>query len=246
MNSQLFRGAMTALIKPFDSTGQIQEKHLRDLIDLQIQGRVDAIVPCGTTGEASTLNFEEHCQICELIVEHINKRSKVIIGAGSNNTEYAIEPECNDCPGDIDADGPGGDGSCIEGRRCHTFYVYLSRTLFVIQGLNSTPYPNPISNDDYPDLSKIETIHTQFGDIVIEHGDKHAVDYHNSLRASHPDALFIIYGHTHKHICDMKNKPYVLNPGAAGKTRTQGGASCGLINIDTSGNISVEIKKYTK
>ena len=101
-------------------------------------------------------------------------------------------------------------------------------------------------NDDYPDLSKIETIHTQFGDIVIEHGDKHAVDYHNSLRASHPDALFIIYGHTHKHICDMKNKPYVLNPGAAGKTRTQGGASCGLINIDTSGNISVEIKKYTK
>tara|TARA_B100000686_G_scaffold46812_1_gene49891 strand:- start:1224 stop:1730 length:507 start_codon:yes stop_codon:yes gene_type:complete len=102
------------------------------------------------------------------------------------------------------------------------------------------------NNDDYPDLSKIETIHTQFGDIVIEHGDKHAVDYHNSLRASHPDALFIIYGHTHKHICDMKNKPYVLNPGAAGKTRTQGGASCGLINIDTSGNISVEIKKYTK
>ena len=91
MNAPLFRGAMTALITPFDSSGQIQEKHLRDLIDLQVQGRVDAIVPCGTTGEASTLNFEEHCQICKLIVEHVNKRTKVIIGAGSNNTEHAIK-----------------------------------------------------------------------------------------------------------------------------------------------------------
>ncbi len=102
------------------------------------------------------------------------------------------------------------------------------------------------NNDDYQDLSKIETIHTQFGDIVVEHGDKHAIDYHNSLRESHPDALFIIYGHTHKHICDMSTKPYVLNPGAAGKTRTQGGASCGLITMEASGKISVEIKKYTK
>ncbi len=102
------------------------------------------------------------------------------------------------------------------------------------------------NNDNYPDLPKIETIQTQFGDIIIEHGDHHAVDYHNSLRESHPNALFIIYGHTHKHICDMKVKPYVLNPGAAGKTRTQGGASCGLINMDISGNISVEIKKFTK
>ncbi len=102
------------------------------------------------------------------------------------------------------------------------------------------------NNDDYSDLSKIEIIQTQFGDIVVEHGDKHTTDYHNSLRESHPNALFIIYGHTHKHICDMKIKPYVMNPGAAGKTRTQGGASCGLINIDISGNISVEIKKFTE
>ena len=102
------------------------------------------------------------------------------------------------------------------------------------------------NNDDYPELSKMETIQTQYGDIIVEHGDKHTIDYHGSLRESHPDALFIIYGHTHKHICDMRTKPYVLNPGASGNTRTQGGASCGLINIDVSGNISVEIKKYTK
>tara|TARA_B100001750_G_C15517396_1_gene608421 strand:- start:2836 stop:3342 length:507 start_codon:yes stop_codon:yes gene_type:complete len=102
------------------------------------------------------------------------------------------------------------------------------------------------NNDNFPDLSKIEIIQTQYGDIVVEHGDKHSIDYHGSLRESHPNALFIVYGHTHKHICDMKTKPYVLNPGASGNTRTQGGASCGLININASGNISVEIKKYTK
>ena len=91
MNSPLFRGAMTALITPFDSSGQLQAKHLRDIIEIQIQGGVDAIIPCGTTGEASTLNFEEYCRICELTVQYVNKRTKVIIGAGSNNTQHAIE-----------------------------------------------------------------------------------------------------------------------------------------------------------
>jgi 4-hydroxy-tetrahydrodipicolinate synthase len=86
-----FRGAMTALVTPFDRSGKIHEEHLRRLIDFQIAGGIDAIVPCGTTGEASTLDYDEHFRVCELTVKFVNKRAKVVIGGGSNNTHRAIE-----------------------------------------------------------------------------------------------------------------------------------------------------------
>jgi 4-hydroxy-tetrahydrodipicolinate synthase len=87
----LFRGAMTALVTPFDHSGKIHEEHLRKIIDYQIQGGIDAIVPCGTTGEASTLEYEEHFRVCELAVKYVNHRAKVILGGGSNNTHRAIQ-----------------------------------------------------------------------------------------------------------------------------------------------------------
>jgi len=87
----LFRGAMTALVTPFDRSGRVDEEHLKRIIDFQIKGGIDAIVPCGTTGEASTLDYEEHFRVCELTVQHVNKRAKVIIGGGSNNTHRAIQ-----------------------------------------------------------------------------------------------------------------------------------------------------------
>ena len=92
MTSQpLFRGAMTALVTPFDREGKVHEEHLKRLIEFQIAGGVDAIVPCGTTGEASTLEYDEHFRVCELCVRFANKRTKVIIGGGSNNTRRAID-----------------------------------------------------------------------------------------------------------------------------------------------------------
>ena len=87
----LFRGAMTALVTPFDRSGRVHEEHLKRIIDFQIDGGMDAIVPCGTTGEASTLDYEEHFRVCELTVQHVSKRAKVIIGGGSNNTHRAIQ-----------------------------------------------------------------------------------------------------------------------------------------------------------
>jgi 4-hydroxy-tetrahydrodipicolinate synthase len=87
----LFRGAMTALITPFDKSGKVHEEHLKKILDLQIQGGIDAIVPCGTTGEASTLEYDEHFRVCELTTQHVNKRAKVIVGGGSNNTHRAIQ-----------------------------------------------------------------------------------------------------------------------------------------------------------
>lgn len=92
MGSQpLFRGAMTALVTPFDRDGKLHEEHLKRLIEFQIAGGVDGIVPCGTTGEASTLDYDEHFRVCELTVKFVNGRAKVIIGGGSNNTHRAIE-----------------------------------------------------------------------------------------------------------------------------------------------------------
>src|SRR5258705_13659065 len=87
----LFRGAMTALVTPFEKSGKLDEGNLRRLVEFQIAGGVDAIVPCGTTGEASTLEYDEHFRVCELCVKFVNKRAKVIIGGGSNNTHRAIE-----------------------------------------------------------------------------------------------------------------------------------------------------------
>ena len=87
----LFRGAMTALVTPFDRQGKVHDEHLKRIIEFQIAGGVDAIVPCGTTGEASTLEYDEHFRVCELTVKFVNKRAKVIIGGGSNNTRRAID-----------------------------------------------------------------------------------------------------------------------------------------------------------
>jgi 4-hydroxy-tetrahydrodipicolinate synthase len=86
-----FRGAMTALVTPFDKAGKVHEEHLKRIVDFQIKGGIDAIVPCGTTGEASTLEYDEHFRVCELTTKHVNKRAKVIIGGGSNNTQRAIQ-----------------------------------------------------------------------------------------------------------------------------------------------------------
>jgi 4-hydroxy-tetrahydrodipicolinate synthase len=80
----LFRGAMTALVTPFDNSGKLHEEHLKKILEFQIQGGMDAIVPCGTTGEASTLEYDEHFRVCELTAHYVNKRAKVIVGGGSN------------------------------------------------------------------------------------------------------------------------------------------------------------------
>lgn len=90
-SSPKFRGAMTALVTPFDRSGKVHEDHLKKLIDLQVEAGVDAIIPCGTTGEASTLEYAEHFRVCELTVEYVDNKTKVIIGGGSNNTQRAIE-----------------------------------------------------------------------------------------------------------------------------------------------------------
>lgn len=69
----------------------VDEEKLRELVEFQISGGTDAIVPCGTTGESSTLDYEEHDRVIQIVVEQVAKRVPVIAGTGSNSTREAIE-----------------------------------------------------------------------------------------------------------------------------------------------------------
>jgi 4-hydroxy-tetrahydrodipicolinate synthase len=69
----------------------VDEEKLRELVEFQIENGTDGIVPCGTTGESSTLDYEEHDRVIEIVVQQTSKRVPVIAGTGSNSTREAIE-----------------------------------------------------------------------------------------------------------------------------------------------------------
>lgn len=86
----IFEGAGVAIVTPFTENKEVDFDKLKELIDFQIENGTDAIIICGTTGEASTLTHEEHLECIRVCVEHVNKRVPVIAGTGSNCTETAI------------------------------------------------------------------------------------------------------------------------------------------------------------
>ena len=90
MKKTIFEGAATALITPFDKNGKIDYKKFADLVEFQISEGINALVVCGTTGEASTLTDDEHKDAIEFVVKQTNGRVPVIAGTGSNDTDYAI------------------------------------------------------------------------------------------------------------------------------------------------------------
>ncbi|MBR6309396.1 MAG: 4-hydroxy-tetrahydrodipicolinate synthase [Lachnospiraceae bacterium] len=90
MHTPIFKGAAVALVTPMNADGSVNYDKLAELIEFQIDGGTDAIVACGTTGEASTLTHEEHIKVIQYTVEKVNKRVPVIAGTGSNSTETAI------------------------------------------------------------------------------------------------------------------------------------------------------------
>ena len=90
MKKQLFTGSAVAIVTPFTDNG-VDYEALEKLIEFQITGGSDAIVICGTTGEASTMPDEEHIAVIKFAVEKINKRVPVIAGTGSNDTRHAVE-----------------------------------------------------------------------------------------------------------------------------------------------------------
>ena len=87
---QQIKGAITALVTPMRD-GRIDEQGLVDLIEFQIAGGIHGLVPCGTTGESATLDFNEHKRVIDLTVQTVADRVPVIAGTGANNTLEAIE-----------------------------------------------------------------------------------------------------------------------------------------------------------
>ncbi len=87
----MFRGVFTALVTPFTPTGAVDISAFKRLVEYQIAEGVDGLVPCGTTGESSTLSHEEHDRVIDLTVKFAAGQVPVIAGTGSNATSEAIQ-----------------------------------------------------------------------------------------------------------------------------------------------------------
>ncbi|WP_322173555.1 4-hydroxy-tetrahydrodipicolinate synthase [Acutalibacter caecimuris] len=90
MKNTIFTGVGTALATPFNCRGEVAWDELEKLVEMQVEGGVDAIIACGTTGEAATMSSEEHLKTIAFIVEKAKGRVPVIAGTGSNDTCFCV------------------------------------------------------------------------------------------------------------------------------------------------------------
>ncbi len=102
MNQRIFTGCATALVTPMFKDGSVNYTCLETLVETQIQNGIDALVICGTTGEKSTLRYDEHLKVIEVAIKKAKNRVPVIAGTGSNDTVYSVEL-CKDAE-DLGAD----------------------------------------------------------------------------------------------------------------------------------------------
>ena len=84
-------GTYTALITPFNNDGSVDYTALHDLVQWQIAGGVEGLVPVGTTGESPTLNFDEHVKVIEATATAAAGKATIIAGTGANSTAEALE-----------------------------------------------------------------------------------------------------------------------------------------------------------
>ena len=102
MKKRIFKGVGTALITPMNEDGSVNFDRLSSLVDEQICGGVDALIICGTTGEKSTLRYDEHLRVIEVAAKSAGGRVPIVAGTGSNDTVYSVELCC-------DAESVGAD-----------------------------------------------------------------------------------------------------------------------------------------
>lgn len=103
MKEPIFTGAAVAIITPMKEDGTVNYEEFGRFIDWQIVNGTDAIVVCGTTGESSTLEVDEHSECIKWCVDYVNGRCVVIAGTGSNSTKSAIELSTEACKDGADA-----------------------------------------------------------------------------------------------------------------------------------------------
>ena len=161
MKKVIFTGSAVAIITPFDEDLKVNYNKLGEIIDYQIENGTDAVVICGTTGEGSTLNHEEHTETIRYAVEYTAGRVPVIAGTGSNDTNYAVRLS-------NDAEKYGVDGLLMvtpyynktsqEGLIAH--YTYIAErvsTPIILYNVPSRTGVN-ILPATYKELSKINRI----------------------------------------------------------------------------------------
>ena len=90
MANHIFTGSGVALITPMNSDGSVNFPALADLLEFHVHNKTDAIIACGTTGEAATLSEKEHCEVLAFVAEKVNGRLPVIAGTGSNDTAFGV------------------------------------------------------------------------------------------------------------------------------------------------------------
>ncbi len=103
MKNTVFKGVGTAIITPFNDDLSVDYESFGRLLDWQVAEGVNALVVCGTTGEASTLTDEEHRDCIKFAVERVNGKVPIIAGTGSNDTAYAVELTKHACEVGADA-----------------------------------------------------------------------------------------------------------------------------------------------
>ncbi|MEA2068213.1 MAG: 4-hydroxy-tetrahydrodipicolinate synthase, partial [Verrucomicrobiota bacterium] len=86
-----FTGVYTALVTPFNEDGSVDFQGLEALVEFNIVGGVEGIVPVGTTGESPTLRTDEHLKVIETVTRRAAGRCKIIAGTGANSTAEAVE-----------------------------------------------------------------------------------------------------------------------------------------------------------
>ena len=106
MKKRLFKGAATALVTPFKKDGSLDLDGLGSLIEHQIEGGISALVLAGTTGEGSTLTFDEFSLLIAKANEFVHHRVPLIVGTGSNDTATALKRS-------LEAEKRGADGLLI-------------------------------------------------------------------------------------------------------------------------------------
>ena len=109
-----FAGSYVALVTPFQADGSVDFARLRELVAWHLEQGTDGIVALGTTGESSTMSHEEDDEVARCIIETVNGKIPVIVGAGSNCTQTQLEKsrKYHDLGADLPrvGDGPGADG----------------------------------------------------------------------------------------------------------------------------------------
>lgn len=91
MKNPIFKGIGTALITPMTEAGQIDYAAMERLVAYQLEGNIDALIVCATTGEAPTLQDDEHIEVIHFVAEQVGGKIPVIAGTGSNYTDHAVE-----------------------------------------------------------------------------------------------------------------------------------------------------------